>query len=311
MKNPSIWALGSILLLITSCSDFKTLPQYVSVAKLNSLSSGMNKETVANELGAEPFDAFHSTESGCELYSYKYLHKKQEINPERKEQPSSLRGNLEVYEDVNDVYLFFNDGKLSNVVTADASADPDFVAELENACDGPSLGCSDPEALNYDADAIEDDGSCEFCPCDYYKNPDYNSERGCGEQCLPINPVSDEANAEDDEESCSLCDVVAQATGDVNLTITSGDFSGRGAAKASQSSPTKSLNIPSFGRNKKASDGQKASNESKDMSRGKSKKIEKIEAQLAKSIEKDSKKGKESRQTQLLRSALAKLSERK
>jgi hypothetical protein len=308
MKNPSIWALGSILLLITSCSDFKTLPQYVSVEKLNSLSSGMNKETVANELGAEPFDAFHGTESGCELYSYKYLHKKQEINPERKEQPSSLRGNLEVYEDVNDVYLFFNDGKLSNVVTADASADPDFVAELQNACEGPSAGCSDPEALNYDEDAIEDDGSCEFCPCDYYKNPDYDEERGCGEQCLPINPVDDEANAEDDAESCSLCDVVAQATGDVNLTITSGDFSGRGVAKASTSSNTKAVNIPSLGRKKKSSQGQKSS---KDASKSKSKKLEKLEAQLAKSIEKDSKKGKESRQTQLLRSALAKLSERK
>ena len=142
----------------------------------------------------------HGTESGCELYSYKYLHRKQEVNPERKEDPESLRGNTPVYEDMNDVYIFFESGELSRVMTDNAATNNDFVMSLEQSCEGPIYGCTDEEALNYNEDAQEDDGSCEFCPCDYYKNPDYDAERQCGEQCLPYDDGSEDDEDEEEEE---------------------------------------------------------------------------------------------------------------
>ena len=114
MKNLFLIGLG-VMFLASSCSEYKTLPQYVSVEKLNNLTPGMNKLSVANTLGVQPYDAFHATESGCELYSYKYLHRKQEVNPDRAEDPGSLRGNTPVYEDMNDVYIFFESGELSRV----------------------------------------------------------------------------------------------------------------------------------------------------------------------------------------------------
>ena len=68
----------------------------------------------------------HATESGCELYSYKYLHRKQEVNPDRAEDPGSLRGNTPVYEDMNDVYIFFESGELSRVMTDNAATNNDL-----------------------------------------------------------------------------------------------------------------------------------------------------------------------------------------
>ena len=53
-------------MLLASCSEYTVIPQYVSVQELNSLEAGMTKAKVVESLGAEPFDAFHSSENGCE-----------------------------------------------------------------------------------------------------------------------------------------------------------------------------------------------------------------------------------------------------
>lgn len=320
MKNLFLIGLG-VMFLATSCSEYKTLPQYVSVEKLNNLTPGMNKTSVANTLGVQPYDAYHGTESGCELYSYKYLHRKQEIDPERKEDPGSLRGNTPVYEDMNDVYIFFENGELSRVMTDNAATNKDFVATLEQACEGPVYGCTDQEALNYNEDAQEDDGSCEFCPCDYYKNPDYDAERQCGEQCLPYDDGSEDDEDEEDEEECSLCDVVQNATGEVTLNInassmTTGGSSAKSSSRFGNAAPAparpavgnsgksgkkKSVDLPSITR-----DAPGAS----DLSRSRNKKLENLKAQLAKSEEKDAKRGKESRQTKLIKKAIEKIEAR-
>ena len=69
------------LLFITSCSEKIILPQYVTVDKINSLSSGMTKNNVASKMKIAPFDAYHSLQDGCELYSYKYVLQDQKIDP--------------------------------------------------------------------------------------------------------------------------------------------------------------------------------------------------------------------------------------
>ena len=51
-------------------------------------------------------------------------------------------------------------------------------------------GCVDSLALNYDETANTDDGSCEYCPCDYIMNPDYDPNKACNEPCI-LNPELD------------------------------------------------------------------------------------------------------------------------
>ena len=94
----------------------------------------------------------------------------------------------------------------------------------------------------------EDDGSCEFCPCDYYKNPDYDAERQCGEQCLPYDDGSEDDEDEEEEEECSLCDVVQNATGEVTLNInassmTTGGTSAKSAGRSGNASSTPARSI--------------------------------------------------------------------
>ena len=58
---------------LCSCSEYVLIPQYSTVEKLNSLKSGMTKQEVTNTLNLKPYEAYHSTENGCELFGYKYL----------------------------------------------------------------------------------------------------------------------------------------------------------------------------------------------------------------------------------------------
>ena len=306
--NRFLTLLGSLAILATvGCSEYTTVPQYVSVEKLNLLDPGMDKSAVSKALGALPYDAYHSTESGCELYSYKYLHKKQEIKPEKKEDETSLKGNEAVYEDANDAFLYFEEGKLTSIITANADHDREFVADLDKACQGPIRGCTDAEALNYDEEADEDDDSCEYCPCGFYMNPDYDEKRECGERCLP-EEVEDEDEA--DEEDCSLCDLVQTANSNVTLNVTAGSAVSTSRNVKSGRKASGSLNSRNAAKDDKAnrmvSKGSKSKSAS-ELSRSANKKLEKLQAELAKSEKKDRKRGKESKKTKLLKAAIAKI----
>ena len=295
-------------MVMCSCSEYVIIPQYVSVEKLNSLSAGMSKEEVSNSLSVQPYEAYHSTENGCELYGYKYLHRFQEINPKNKHERGALRNNVLRYQDESDAFLYFENGKLKDLIVADAKADHKFVDEMIAACNGPISGCTDSSALNYNPDAIISDGSCEFCPCDYYKNPNYESNKDCEEQCLPIDKGDSDSegsgNGDGDEaDDCSLCDIVGAANGNVNINIKTSSLDSSPNTNNSKRNNKKNIDVD-LDSNKNNS-SQKAKNSSK--SSKVEKQIQKLEEKLEKSKASDSKKGVTSKKTQLLEAAIEKL----
>jgi hypothetical protein len=174
--------LFSVIALLGSCSEYVILPQYVSVEKLNALEAGMSKEAVSVSLSVDPYDAFHSTENGCELYSYKYLHRFQEINPQNLNEKGALRNNIIVYDDESDAFLYFEDGKLKDLIVTDAKVDHKFVSNLITTCNGPVSGCTSMDALNYNTSAI----------------------------------IETEATQKDE---CSICDLIKGADGSVNISV--------------------------------------------------------------------------------------------
>lgn len=281
-------------MLLASCSEYTVIPQYVSVQELNSLEAGMTKAKVVESLGAEPFDAFHSSENGCEVYSFKYAHIGQEIKAERKFDEASLRGGIVSLTDIDDVYLYFNGGLLTDLITDDAFDNASFVADLEAACDGPVSGCTDITATNYNEDAQIDDDSCEYCPCGYSLNPDYDADRGCGEQCIADESEDDSEKSE--EEECSLCDLVEKSNGNVTLNVTTGQGSVGSVERAS--------NSRGVSRTVRTSSSEQASSKAKGASKSE-KRLAAAKKALAESEAKDG--GKESRQTQILRKQVEKL----
>ena len=286
----------SAAVLMCSCSEYVIVPQYVSVEKLNSLEAGMTKAAVKTSLSVDPYDAYHSTENGCELYSYKYLHRYQEINPENKNERGALRNNVLVYEDESDAFLYFEDGQLKDLVISNAKADHKFVSNLITSCNGPVSGCTDYDAINYNSSAIIDDGTCEYCPCGYYKNPNYNPRNECEEQCIQ------DAVAEE-EENCSICDIVKGADGNINISVnTNAPWDG------GNNNQNISINNTSKSNDNK---GNKTNNSQSDSSKkGKnknSKKLDKFNAELEKSKAKDAKTGVTSKKTLLLEKSIEKL----
>ena len=293
------------IFLMCSCSEYVIVPQYASVEKLNSLTSGMSKDEVSQNLSVEPYEAYHSTENGCELYGYKYLHKFQEINPKNKHNRGALKGNPPRYQDESDAFLYFENGKLKDLIVADATVDHEFIDEMIASCNGPVSGCTDASALNYNPDAIINNGSCEFCPCDYYKNPNYDSNKECEEQCIPVDNGDADNNGDgdgDEAEDCSLCDIVSAANGNVNINIKSSLDS---SPNTNNSKRNNKKNIDVDLDSNKNNSGKKSGNSSK--SSKIEKQIKKLEEKLEKSQESDSKKGVKSKKTQLLETAIEKL----
>jgi|TARA_B110000495_G_scaffold151109_1_gene134092 hypothetical protein len=302
MKNLNkIICFLSILLFVSSCSDRIILPQYTTVEKVNSLENGMTKNRVANTMSVDPFDAYHALEDGCELYSYKYVLNDQKIDPKLKNRKEGLSGNQDHYTQPKDVYVYFENNQLVDIITdlgLKFKTDlEDFGNQLESSCAGPVSGCTDVSALNYNDSATKDDGTCDYCPCDFIKNPDYDPIRNCGEKCIPINGDASSSNGSNSHNSgsdddCSICDLVKNAGANTTINV-------------STVAPWSSNNSSS---NSKAINSKVANSKSKsDKKNGLDKKISKLSDALEKSKAKDAKKGKVSKKTKILQKAVDKL----
>jgi hypothetical protein len=277
----------SVAILLGSCSEYVIVPQYVSVEKLNSLEAGMSKEAVSSALSVDPYDAYHSTENGCELYSFKYLHRYQVINPKNKNNRGALRNNVVVYEDENDALIYFENGLLRDLIVAGGKADHDFVAHLITTCNGPVSGCSD-------------DGSCKYCPCDYYKNPNYNSNNECEEECLPVDNTAEVTV--DTTDDCSLCDVIKGSNGNVTINVsTTAPWESSGQSNSNVTSA--SSNVISSSKTQGTPSNTGSSKKAQKLN----KKIDKLKAELETSKQKDSKKGSTSKKTQLIEKSIENL----
>lgn len=285
----------SLLFIVSSCSDRITLPQYVTVEKLNSLQNGMSKIEVANKMDVAPFDAYHSLESGCELYSYKYVLNNQKIRSENIDRKDGLRGNIDYFEDPKDVYVYFKNSKLVDIITdlgMKYGTDlDDFGNILEASCSGPISGCTDATALNYNKDATADNGTCEFCPCDQMKNPEYDPIRKCGDICIPIKQEGEDidgSGSRSADDDCSICDIVKNAGANTTINV---------STVAPWTESNTSSNTLKANTNSK--NDKKVSNFDKKMA--------KLNKAIEKSKAKDLKKGKVSKKTKLLQKAIDKL----
>jgi hypothetical protein len=245
-------------------------------------------------MNIDPFDAYHSLENGCELYSYKYVLNDQKIDPKLKNRKEGLSGNRDHYTQPKDVYVYFENNQLVDVITdlgLKFKTDlEDFGNHLESSCAGPVSGCTDMSALNYDESATKDNGTCDYCPCDFIKNPDYDPIRNCGEKCIPIkgnDSSSDGSNSHSSssDDDCSICDIVKNAGANTTINV-------------STVAPWSSNN---------SSSNSKVSKSKADKKSSSNKKISKLTDALEKSKAKDAKKGKVSKKTKLLQKAVDKL----
>ena len=218
------------LLVLMSCKTMINIPNYVTSKELASLTIGSTKQEVRTALGnTNPFDILTGWSQGCEIHHYKYKHAKIECSASEADQASGLTVGRKLYDpNEGNAYLIYKYGKLNAVFTDVGKAELmqliKDISRMEDVCSEKGLrGCTDPESLNYNEDAVISDGSCEYCPCNYVKNPNYNKKRpvsDCNTKCIPV----EKPKTEEPKKECTKCDIIEKlSTGkagvNVNLNI--------------------------------------------------------------------------------------------
>lgn len=254
---PLLLALFSSAVLMQSCKSpmaavNKTpINNCVTSAELSNLNIGMSKSQALDALGQTyPYDVLAGDFEGCEVFQYKYK------KPKKKSKAGdfsrlSLTEGLRLFVDESDAYLLFKEGKLEMVLTEIGRQQVmDLLKqtkEMDDACAESGLrGCTDVLALNYNESAIIESGTCEYCPCYYEMNPDFNKKRpvsDCNARCLPIRTeefIDGELvvkvggkvvnNKPKEAKICTDCDIIEQlanSKANVNVTIDMGTSSGQ------------------------------------------------------------------------------------
>jgi hypothetical protein len=223
-----LFFISLVSLSIVSCKT-AIQPNYVSTSEVASLNIGMTKQDAKTVLGnLSPFDILMAEQGGCEVHQYKYKTPAKEISSTSAMRTEGLTEGKKKYVKESDVFLVYKNGKLESVLTDAGKSDAmkliEQIDETKAVCSEEGLkGCTDPASLNYNPNAIIDDGKCEYCPCGTIVNKNYNPKlpiSECNQKCVKI-AVTEEAkdNNESDCTNCELIEKLAKANANVNINL--------------------------------------------------------------------------------------------
>ena len=252
------------VLFLNSCITFKTVPNFVSSKELAALTIGTSKAQVKINLGnTSPYDILAGWSQDCEVHQYKYKKSSHKLSAKNQSLESGLSSGQLQYDKPEDAYLVYKNGKLSTLITDAGKKDleslMDDVVAVKNACSEKGLsGCMDPESINYNKDAVVSDGNCEYCPCDFVKNPNYDKNKPAAScqtnnlKCIPVKKPGDNAVKKlvevEKKKECTDCDIIERIASNpnakINVNFSSNSNSLRNIFSPSKNQTTISLTEP-------------------------------------------------------------------
>lgn len=204
-------------------------PMFVSAIELSELSTGMTKDEARSTLGGQnPYDILVAFEDGCELHQYKYLKPSKEISIFKSNKSEGLNeGERKYLFEDNDAFILYKNGTLESVLTNVGKKDALKVlsdyASSQVLCVNNELikGCTDPKSLSYNPDAMIDDGKCEYPPCGYEINENFNPKRpisDCNQKYTKI-LVIEEIVEENECDNCDIIEKLSKSNATLNITL--------------------------------------------------------------------------------------------
>ncbi len=206
-----------------SCRYDEVLADYFcSIREMAAVRIGMNKLEVKNKLGVFPYDIL-AADDGCEVHVYHTRYAAQEMAVEDVNRNMINNDGFRIFQGgVQKYRLFFREGRLESILSEQSEGGlPHELACLVNSM--PAIcgsnddyvicsGCTDPVALNYDAGAEEEDGSCDYYTgCTDPKASNYDRDAvfdngqcfyiGCGD----IEAVNYNPTAWHNQSTCEYC----------------------------------------------------------------------------------------------------------
>lgn len=251
-----LFFIGSLTIGLVSCKSGKIatilnssdVPMYVSAGELASLNTGMSKQDAKAKLGnLSPYDILVSQGDGCEVHHYKYKKPAKEVSSSKANKAEGLTEGNKKFREESNAFLVYKNGQLESVLTDSGKKDAlgvlQGISGVQGACSEAGLkGCTDPLAVNYNPNAIIDDGSGEYCPCGYEQNPNFNPRRpisDCNQKCIKIE--TEEDKKADENSGCTNCDIIDKLSkSNSNIHINLDLNGGSGSGNSSSSSNTKS-----------------------------------------------------------------------
>ena len=204
-------------------------PMFVSAIELSELSTGMTKDEARSTLGGQnPYDILVAFEDGCELHQYKYLKPSKEISIFKSNKSEGLNeGERKYLFEDNDAFILYKNGTLESVLTNVGKKDAlkvlsDYTSS-QVLCVNKELvkGCTDPKSLSYNPDAMIDDGKCEYPPCGYEINENFNPKRpisDCNQKYTKI-LVIEEIVEENECDNCDIIEKLSKSNATLNITL--------------------------------------------------------------------------------------------
>ena len=214
------------MVLLAWSTAIAQVPNFVTSIELANLKVGDTKMKCVETLGGQyPFNVLTADFNGCEVYHYMYKKPKHKFKMSDMGR-ESLNGGTRMYNMPSDAYLVFKNGALELVVTdigwEDAMKLVDDLGNVRAACREEGLrGCTDDLALNFEAGAVIDDGSCEYPPCGYALNPDFNPKKPVSECNSRFISIKEDVVIEEVVNQCSDCDMIEKLVGgNANINVT-------------------------------------------------------------------------------------------
>lgn len=124
--------MGLIAITVTLSSCLTIMPKYTTVEQILELKEGMTPAEVQQRLGILPYDVFHNQFGNTAIHHYKYKYLERKVGASLLNKREGLTSGPERFTKSSELYVHFDEDKLSFLVTEEGKGNSKRLILFEN-----------------------------------------------------------------------------------------------------------------------------------------------------------------------------------